>query len=220
MSLKQQLDSFRDRFMAKDETDVVSAMLRADAALNASGIASLALKAGDMAPDFTLPDLRGGFVSLSRLLRAGPVVVSFYRGFWCPYCRLQLAALGANLREIAALGASLVAISPQKISGAHPDIASDQVSFALLRDRASKVAEAYGLVVELPHDLRKIYAQFGHALPQVNGDGGWMLPLPATYVVDRDSRIAMSFVDIDYRNRLEPGSLIAALTGLAGRERA
>jgi peroxiredoxin len=220
MSLNQQLDSFRERFMARTDAGIVGAMPRSEAELQASGIAHRALRAGDKAPDFTLPEVRGGSLSLSRLLSTGPVVLSFYRGLWCPYCRLELAALRVRLPEITALGARLAAISPQKISAAYPDIAPERVPFALLCDRGSKVAETYGLAAELPRSLRGIYARFGHALSQVNDGGGWMLPLPVTYVVDRDARIAMSFVDTDCRNRLEPDALIAALAGLAGRERA
>jgi peroxiredoxin len=205
--------------MAEAEADIVSAMLRSESELSNSGIICRTLKAGDIAPDFTLPKVSGGFLSLARLLSTGPVVLSFYRGFWCPHCRQELAALSAKLPEIAALGASLVAISPQKISANHPDVAPDKVPFALLRDRNSKVAETYGLAFALPHSLREIYERFGHALPQVNDGGSWMLPVPATYLIDRDSRIAMSFVDIDYRNRLEPDALIAALAGLVRRDR-
>jgi thiol-disulfide isomerase/thioredoxin len=113
MSLKADLDSFRSEFMAKVPAEIREAMSRADVELAASGIAQRAIKAGDRAPDFWLPDARGGYVQLRHLLAKGPVVVSFYRGGWCPHCNLELHALPNALAEIEQLGAQLVAISPQ-----------------------------------------------------------------------------------------------------------
>ena len=161
------------------------------------------LRAGDIAPDFILPDIRGGAAGLSRLLKAGPVVLSFLRGTWCPYCRLELGALAAKRPAIETLGAALVALLPQESSVLPAEI--ERLPFALLRDRGARTAAAYGLTLERP---------------DVNEEGESALAAPATYIVDRDSRIVLSFIDVDYRNRLEPGELIAALAGLAARDRA
>jgi len=133
MSLKAELDAFRSEFMAHVRPEVCDAMVRADMELAASGIAQRALKAGDRAPDSSLPDARGGHVRLNGLLAAGPVVLSFYRGGWCPYCNLELRALQQVLPEITRLGAKLVAVSPQtpdeSLSTAEEDVK------ALLRQR-------------------------------------------------------------------------------------
>lgn len=112
MTLKAQLDAFRSDFMASVPGDIHEAMTRADLDLAASGITHRAIKAGDRAPDFRLPDARGGHVQLRDLLARGPVVVSFYRGGWCPYCNLELRALENTLLSIRQIGAELVAISP------------------------------------------------------------------------------------------------------------
>jgi peroxiredoxin len=186
-------------------------MLRADVALISTGLAEHALRAGDVAPEFTLREVRGNSVSLSTLRRSGPVVINFYRGDWCPYCVLELEELAALHPEIDRLGASVVAISPQKVERL---AAYTGVPFALASDPGSKVARAYGLAFSLPEELRPIYQRLGHPLPAVNAASDWVLPLPATYVVARDGRIALSFVDADYRRRMEPSEILAALSGL------
>lgn len=222
--LRRQLEDHRAGFMATAEPEVARAMLEADALPGAAGIVTRAVKAGDIATDFHLPDAQENNVSLSRHLRHGPVVISFYRGDWCPYCNLELRCLAARHIEIAALGATLIAISPQKVGATkaktgHRTSDRSNWPFITLSDHGSKVGKAYGVTFDLPGSLRDIYTRFGHALPAVNGDGDWLLPLPATYVIDRQFRIVLSFVDIDYRHRLAPDDIIAALRGLKIRNR-
>jgi peroxiredoxin len=183
--------------------------------LAASRIARRALKASDRAPDFRLPAARGGYVRLHDLLAKGPVVVSFYRGGWCPYCNLELRALQNALPEIKRLGAQLVAISPQTPDESLSTAERNELAFAVLSDIGSVTAKAFGIAFELAEELRPIYARSGHALPDKNGDDSWVLPIPATFVVDRDGAIALAFVDVDYRNRLEPTEIVAVLQALA-----
>jgi len=214
MSLKEELDAFRSEFMAKVSPEIREAMVQADMELAASGIARNALKAGDRAPDFRLPDARGGYVRLKALLAKGPVVVSFYRGGWCPYCNLELRSLQNALSEIKRLGAELVAISPQTPDESLSTAEKNELAFAVLSDIGSTTAKAFGIAFDLSKQLRPIYARFGHALPDKNGDDSWILPIPATYVVDRDGTVALAFVDVDYRNRLEPSEIFAVLQSL------
>lgn len=215
MSLKAELDAFRADFMAQAPAEIREAMSRADMELAASGILDRGLKAGDKVPDFRLPEARGGFVRLKDLLAKGPVVLSFYRGGWCPYCNLELRALQKALPEIAGLGAQLVAISPQTPDESLSTAEKNELAFCVLSDVGSVTAKAFGIAFDLAEELRPIYARSGHALPDKNGDESWVLPIPATYVIDSDGTIALAFRDVDYRNRLEPAEIIAALRAIA-----
>ena len=215
MSLKAELDAFRSEFMAQVPPEIREAMVRADMELAASGIARRALKAGDRAPDFNLPDARGGHVRLKDLLATGPVVLSFYRGGWCPYCNLELRALQQALPEITHLGAKLVAVSPQTPDESLSTTEKNALSFSVLSDIGSTTAKAFGIAYDLAEELRPIYRRSGHALPEKNGDDSWVLPIPATYVIDTDGTIALAFVDVDYRNRLEPAEILTALQSLS-----
>src|SRR6266404_8192805 len=163
-------------------------MVRADMELAASGISQHALKAGDRVPDFRLPDARGDYVRLCDLLAKGPVVLSFYRGGWCPYCNLELRALQKVLPQITALGAQLVAISSQTPDESLSTAEKNELAFPVLSDVGSATAKAFGIAFDLAEELRPIYARFGHALPDKNGDESRVLPIPATYVIDRLSQ--------------------------------
>jgi peroxiredoxin len=215
MSLKAELDAFRGDFLARVPAEIREAMERADMELAASGILDRALKAGERGPEFRLPDARGGFVRLNDLLAKGPVVLSFYRGGWCPYCNLELRALQAVLPKITGLGAKLVAISPQTPGESFSTAEKNELAFSVLSDVGSATAKAFGIAFDLAEELRPIYARFGHALPDKNGDESWVLPIPATYVIDRDGTVALAFVDVDYRNRLDPAEIITVLRAIA-----
>ena len=152
---------------------------------------------------------------LKDLLAAGPVVLSFYRGGWRPYCNLELRALQPALPEITRLGATLVAVSPQTPDESLSTAEKNALAFPVLSDAGSATAKSFGIAYDLAEELRPIYARFGHALPDKNGDESWVLPIPATYVIDTDGTIALAFVDVDYRNRLEPAEILTALQSLS-----
>jgi peroxiredoxin len=173
-----------------------------------------ALKTGNHAPDFSLPNPSGRPVSLAGLLRGGPAVVTFYRGGWCPYCNLQLRAYQQVLGEITALGAKLVAISPQLPDGSLSTAEMNKLSFDVLSDVGNHVARSFGLVYSLPDELRAALTSNNKALPGINGDDSWELPLPATYVIAPDRKIALAEIELDYRTRLEPDSIVAAIRTL------
>ena len=218
MSLQADFRSFHADFMSQVPAETPAAMTQADLDLSASGILDRALKAGDRAPHFTLPHSTGGVMSLAGAIKDGPVVLSFYRGGWCPYCNLELRALQKALPDFTALGASLVAVSPQTPDQSLSTAEKNDLAFAVLSDAGSSTAKAYGIAFDLAQELRPIYTRIGHALPDRNGDDSWVLPLPATYVIDRDGIIAFAYVDIDYRKRLEPATITATLAALARRK--
>ena len=169
------------------------------------------LKVGDRVPEFSLPDASGSPVSLADALNGGAGVVTFYRGGWCPYCNLQLKAYQQALPEITALGAQILAVSPQLPDGSLSTAEKNGLKFPVLSDVGNSVARSFGLVYALPEELRAALRSNGKALPGVNGDESWELPVPATFVVNTDRRIAFVFVEVDYRRRLGPEELIAAL---------
>lgn len=214
-TLASELQDFRTAFMGKAPAEIREMMARADLDLAASGIVEKAKRAGDAAPDFALPDAHGAAVSLAALLKNGPVVASFYRGGWCPYCNLELRALQRSLPELKELGASLVAISPQTPDESLSTAEKNALAFPVLSDTGSKTARAFGIAFDLAEELRPIYAKFGHALPDRNGDESWTLPIPATFVIAQDGTIALAFIDTDYRKRLEPADILAALRTIA-----
>lgn len=220
MSLQAELKALDADLLAKVPAALVAAMYHADLAVGASGILDAALRAGDHAPDFTLPNARGGVVRLSHALASGPVVLSFYRGGWCPYCNLELRALQNVLPECGAVGATLIAVSPQTPDESLSTAEKNDLAFPVLSDSGSRVAKSFGIAFDLADDLRPVFTSLGQALPDRNGDESWVLPLPATYVIDRDGIIAFAHVDVDFRNRLEPATITATLAALARRKAA
>ena len=214
MGLQQQLDAFKAEF-ARTAPPGRPALYEAKIdELRASFALERAIRSGNQAPDFTLPDPQGRDVSLGALLKEGPAVITFYRGGWCPYCNIQLRAYQAALPEITALGARLVAISPQLPDGSLSTAEANELTFAVLSDLGNSVARSFGLVWLLPEELRGALRSNDKALPGFNGDDSWELPVPATYVVARDGRIALAAIDVDYRNRLEPDAILTTLRSL------
>ena len=136
--------------------------------------------------DSYVPDAAGTTVSLSALLAGGPVVVAFYRGGWCRYCSIELRALQGGLAEIAAAGATLVAVSPQTPDSSLPTAEKPELAFPVQSDRGNRVPESFGLVFTLPEAIRRLYSAFGIDLPAANGDSPFRLPIPATYVLRAD----------------------------------
>ncbi len=208
--LKRQNDDARERIPAESLTIMDAATAR----LDASGLAESGVGVGDRAPGFELPDASGATVSLSSLLERGPVVLAFYRGGWCPYCSLELRALQARLPEIAAAGATLVAVSPQTPDNSLSTAERLELEFPVLSDVGNVVARSFGLVFTLPEDLREVYTGFGLDLPAANGDDSFELPIPATYVIAASGEVAWRFADPDYTRRGEPDDVIDALGSL------
>nr|SCO70314.1 Reductase [Streptomyces argillaceus] len=195
------------------EADAI--MKRAGEELAASGQAERALAVGAHAPRFTLPSATGRTVSLDALLTDGPVVLTFYRGAWCPYCNIALRSLQQHHADITRRGARLVALSPQIPDESLSLTEKHELAFDVLSDVGSDTAKQYGLAFDLPADLAAVYDKLGFDLQRVNGGHARTLPLPATYVIDRDGTVRWAFVDTDYTTRAEPADILAALDALA-----
>ncbi len=217
MSLQDRLDAFKAEFRAARPPEVRQTMERATAELIASGAAGRALKAGDRAPAFLLDGPDGTPVSSAERLARGPLVVSFYRGVWCPYCNMELQALQAALPAFEAAGASLVAISPQSRANSRKSVRENGLSFAILSDPRNSVANAFGLRFAMPDYLVELYKSLGNQLPAFNGDDSWTLPMPARYVIGSDGIIAYAEVNPDYTRRPEPDDMLPAIRRAAER---
>lgn len=211
MTLTKELKDFQQQFMASQPGSIKSVMVKATEDLIKTQIAEKSLQTGDLVPNFTLNNATGKSVNFQSLLTQGKVVVSFYRGGWCPYCNLELRALEQALPQIKALGANLVAISPETPDSSLSTSEKNNLSFEVLSDLKNQVAQQFGLVFTLPEELRPIYEKFGIDIPAYNGDSTFELPLPATYVVDTNGKIVHSFVNADYTQRLDPNVILTAL---------
>jgi peroxiredoxin len=214
MGLDQQLADFKAEFMRTAPSGRAALYEAKIEELRASFALEAAAGIGSIAPDFRLPNVKGHPVSLSDLLRHGPVVVTFYRGGWCPYCNIQLQAYQAALPQMTALGARLAAISPQLPEQSLATAEADELTFEVLSDVGNQAARRFGLVYTLPEELRAALRSNNKALPGINGDESWELPVPATYVIAQDGRIALSYIEIDYRKRLGLEAMLDALQSL------
>lgn len=171
-----------------------------------------ALQPQDAAPDFILPDAQGIPVRLHSLLRKGPVVVAFYRGGWCPYCNLHLRGFQRVLPQLHALGAQILAISPQLPDHSLTTREKNALEFPVLSDVGNKVAHQFGVSFRLSDTLLKLYSDFGHPLLDSNGtDGAFELPIPATFLIGSNGLIRLAHVDVDYTRRLDPDAIVTAL---------
>ena len=212
MTLKDQLDTMRAGSAQKIPQETLAVMQSATEDLVASGIAEQSVDEGSAAPAFSLPNAVGETVAADTLWAEGPVVVSFYRGGWCPYCNVELRALQQRLPEIEALGARLVAITPETPDNALSTQAKNEIGFDVLSDGGNEVASAFGLTFRLPDAVNDIYkGQFGIDLEACNGESSQTLAIPATFVIDKGGAVLKAFVDADYTKRAEPDQIIDAL---------
>lgn len=197
--------------LPEDQQQIVSSTFEE---LMSSDVAADAKTTGDKAPDFELPNVRGGTLKIYDALAEGPLVLSFYRGSWCPFCNLELNALQQQLPAIRGCGARLIAVSPEKPDASLTHAEKLNLEFDVLSDPGNRVAGAYGLIMTVHDSLRPLYPQWGIDLPAANGDDSHQLPVPATYVIDRQGLIQAAYIDKDYTKRMEPDAIIEALETL------
>ncbi len=210
--LAAQLDEMAEGAKSRLPAEMLETFEQGVRDVASSGALESAMKVGDVAPGFELPSATGESVSLASLLGTGPVVLMWYRGGWCPYCNLALGAMQERLADIEGAGATLVAISPELPDRSLTTKEKGELAFPVLSDTKSEVAKAYGVAYTLPEVIQPAYSRLN--LPERNGDDSLLLPLAATYVIDRDGVIRWAFVDADYKKRAEPQDVIDALQAL------
>ncbi|TXC88878.1 peroxiredoxin-like family protein [Paraburkholderia azotifigens] len=221
MSLQNKLDAFKADFKAgkppyNAPPEIHPIMERATAELIESGQAARAIQAGDRAPQFRLNDQDGNEVSSEELLAKGSLIVTFYRGVWCPYCNLELQAINEVLPQITALGASVVAISPQTAVNSRKSVRTNELGFPVLSDVRNDTAAAFGLRFNLPDYLIELYKNLKNDLPAFNGDPSWTLPMPARYVIGQNGVVRYAEVNPDYTHRPDPSEMLLVLEKTRG----
>jgi len=214
MNLKNELLATRKTFIESIPSEALDIIVETDKELLATHLSENALSVGDSIPNIVLPNAKNEEVSLSSYLEKGPIVLSFYRGGWCPYCNLELQALQEKLPEFKALGASLITITPETPDNSLNTSQKNSLEFEVLSDQGNKVAREFGLVFQMPKELSDLYHAFDLHVNEHNGDENYELPMPATYVVGSDGKIVYAFVAEDYTQRAEPQELVTVLENL------
>ena len=184
---------------------------RVIADLKRQGKAATALGRGARAPEFTLSDHEGKSFSSAEALTRARLVICFFRGRWDPFCCGQMEAMNRILPELSQAGATLVAISPQTVKQSFFMAEQHKLCFPLLSDAGNAVARQFGLVYRVPDEQQAIYRRAFINLSFTNGDESWELPIPATYIVDRDGTVLFSSANEDYTQRPEPGEILERL---------
>jgi len=210
-SLEEQLKAFSDAARQK-RPQFAEAVDRLVGRLRESGAGTSAPQPGEPMPPFHLPDENGHIVSLDRLLAKGPVAVTFHRGHWCPYCRINIKALAHTQEKIASEGGQIVAIMPDRQQFVSELKSAAKVPFPILTDMDNGYALSLNLAIWLGAEMQKMLAGL-RDLPSFQGNNSWILPIPATFVVAKDGLIRARFVDPDYRKRMAIDDLLAALKG-------
>lgn len=214
MQVKEQLELAKAGFIANAPVEAQEAIFRHIEAQQQSGI-RYGLKEGDMAPNFTIANPLGEQVTLYDELVQGPVVLTFYRGSWCPFCSIQLRAYQQVLSDIQQLGGQLIAISPQSPDNSLSLKEKEKLAYPVLSDVQGTIADSYRLLFELPEYLQAI---FKHTLrldlTRLNHTERWVLPVPATFLIDKKGIIQRARVNPDFMKRMEPQELIDQLKKL------
>ncbi|ELK48717.1 AhpC/TSA family protein [Bacillus sp. SB49] len=208
--MRSQFDQYIENFKQNTSKEVQDKMRNAIDELENSEEGN-GLSEGEKAPDFTLPDAKGGQVQLSEQLKFGPVIVTFYRGGWCPYCNMELRAYQEILDDIHKEGAQLIAISPQTPDQSMTTQEKNDLQYHVLSDVGNKAARQFNLVYKLPDYLVEVYKDKGLNVDKHNGDDSWTLPVSATYIIDTDGSIVYEYTKSDYKDRAEPSEVLQEL---------
>ncbi len=211
MNLTQELKAKRENSANTIPEDKYTVMQQSTRALLDAKISNKALQSGDVLPDFELPDENQHTVHLNDVLQDKYLIVSFYRGGWCPYCNMELRALQQLSDEFKNLGADLVAISPETPDNSMTTSEKNGLKFKILSDIDNIYAKQLNLAFQMPGELREVYHSFGLHVDKHNGNTNYELPMPATYIVDHNKKIIHHFVPEDYTQRLDPEEISSFL---------
>ncbi|WP_299440822.1 peroxiredoxin-like family protein [uncultured Aquimarina sp.] len=211
MSLTEELKARAEQSATKYPETIHRIMNNGIDRLKDSQLITRALRTGDKIPEIQLPNAADTSISVQELLVTKKVVLSFYRGGWCPYCNIELQSLQKYQDQFSALGATLVAISPETPNNSMNTSEKNNLSFEVLSDINNKIANEFNLVFTLPKDLIEVYKGFGIDLIKSNGNEDHQLPISATYVIDQDGTIIYDFIKEDYKERADPEDILNLL---------
>ena len=217
MNFQEKLVKIKERVEGNMPPKYLEIMHDATRALEDSGIQDRVLKPGEPMPAFELSNQSNVSVSSTELLEKGPLVLTFYRGFWCPYCNADLENLKKYVEEIESLGATLIALSPEKPKYSKKIINMRHLNFDILSDSQNTIAAAFGLRFEMPADLIELYhKKFNINLKLYHGDNDWTLPMPARFVIEPSGLIRYAESTPDYRLRPDPDKMMDVLRRVVG----
>ncbi|WP_299781480.1 peroxiredoxin-like family protein [uncultured Formosa sp.] len=212
-TLQSVLDTKKDDFNSKAPEEIKTIYDAGFRAVEYSGVVKHAKHIGDIAPDFKLKNALNKDVTLHEYLKKGPIVLTWYRGGWCPYCNLTLQRLQQELSNFQAEGANLLALTPELPDKSMNTTEKHELKFEVLSDVGNEVGKTYGIIYKLTDDVANHY-QNNFDLHGFNGDESNELPLAATYVINQDGKITYEFLEVDYRKRAEPADIVNALKAL------
>jgi peroxiredoxin len=208
--LAKYAEALRLQFMPYTE-----AFDRLVARLNQASAGASAPDVGAPMPSFLLPDEQGNLVGLDELLANGPVAVTFLRGHWCPYCRIYAHTLAQMQERVEAIGAQIVAITPERQQYTLKQKDEARAGFKILSDIGNGYALSLNLAIWLGAEMQQLLTDLGSDLSAYQGTASWFVPIPATFVVARNGTITARFVDPDYSRRMDADDLVAALNASA-----
>ncbi len=214
MSLTKQLLEANNASREKIPAEALAIMDKATGDLLQQSLSKSVISNGSELPIGELTNTKGEKVNISSFIGTKPLVISFYRGGWCPYCNIELKALQNSLSNFKELGAELIAITPETPDNSLTTKEKNELEFEVLSDINNIYAKSLGLVFEMPEDLIALYHQFGLHVDKHNENKSYELPMPATFVIDVHGKIILSFVKEDYTKRLDPNDIIASLQEL------
>lgn len=212
--MTEEFNTYIEKFKATKPAEVQEKMKNAIEELEASNEGK-GLEQGEKAPNFNLPNASGQTVELYEQLKKGPVILTFYRGNWCPYCNMELRAYQEIIGEIHSQGAELIAISPQTPDQSMSIQEKHNLEYVVLSDENNEVANQFNLVYQMPEYLVALYKEIGLNVNEYNGDETWALPVSATYIIQTDGTIAYEYTKSDYKDRVEPSEVVEKLKRMA-----